>query len=301
MLSIIVCTRNKTLPKAFIDNIKNTVGINFELIPIDNSGNEHSIFSAYNAGFAKSNFPYVCFVHDDVIFHSQNWGEKVITHLQSPETGIIGLAGGDLVTRIPASWSTTGMISENIIKSDKTGRKKTVIAQNPKNFNGVKRPVILLDGVFMCMRRKLFESIKFDEKFTGFHGYDFDISIQSTIAGYINYVIYDISLEHFSRGKTDAIYYRNLIEVFKKWEKDLPLIGKNVTQEESLKVTDTDIEKDKLYQLTKKMIRKGFSTSEIIKQTTYYANLIGCREACDNLIIRIFLIRLLSCPKYIFK
>jgi glycosyltransferase involved in cell wall biosynthesis len=299
MLSIIVCTRNKMLSNAFIDNIKDTVGIDFELISIDNSGNDYSIFSAYNAGFAKSKFPYVCFVHDDVLLHTQNWGEKVIAHLQSPGIGRIGLAGGDLVTRVPASWSTLISRSENIIKSDKTGRKKTVISHIPPDFNGIKRSVILLDGVFICMNRTLFNSIKFDEQFSGFHGYDFDISIQSTIAGFTNYVIFDINLEHFSVGKTDDIYYRNLIGVFKKWGEYLPLIGKNITQEETHKVGD--FEKERLYQLTKKMIRKGFSTSEIIEQTKYYSNLTGFRKASKNMILRIYFIRLFSCPKYLFK
>ena len=299
MLSIIVCTRNRTLSKAFIDNIRGTVGIDFELISIDNSRNVYSIYSAYNAGFAKSKFPYLCFVHDDVLFHTQNWGEKVIAHLQSPGIGIIGLAGGDLVTRVPASWSTLISRSENIIKSDKTGRKKTLFAHTPPDFNGMKRSVILLDGVFMCMNRTLFDTIKFDEQFSGFHGYDFDISIQSTIAGYNNYVIYDVDMEHFSVGKTDDIYYRNLIGVFKKWEEYLPLIGKNITQEETQKVGD--IEKEKLNQLTKKMIRKGFSTSEIIDQSIYYSDLTGFTKASKNLILRIYLIRLFSCPKYLFK
>lgn len=299
MISIIVCSRNKILPKLFIDNIKETVGIDYEIICIDNSENRYSIFSAYNAGVVKSKCPYLCFVHEDVFFHSKNWGVSVIDHLQQPKTGIIGLAGGDLVTRIPASWSTLISMSENIIKSDKTGKKQTVIAQNPKSYNKSRRSAILLDGVFMCMRRKLFDQIQFDEQFSGFHGYDFDISIQSTLAGFNNYVIYDVDLEHFSRGKTDGTYFRNLIQVFKKWEKYLPLIGKNISPEESLKISE--IEKRKLLQLTKKMVRKGFSTKEILDQTTYYANLIGFMKACQHLKIRIFFIRLFNCPKYLFK
>jgi len=299
MISIIVCSRNKTLPKHFIDNIKETVGIDYEIICIDNSESRYSIFSAYNNGITKSKYPYLCFVHEDVLFHSKNWGVKVIDHLQQPKTGIIGLAGGDLVTRIPASWSTLISMSENIIKSDKTGKKPTVIARNPTDYNKSRRSAILLDGVFMCMRRKLFDQIQFDEKFSGFHGYDFDISIQSTLAGFNNYVIYDVDLEHFSRGKTDGTYFRNLIAVFKKWEKYLPLTGKNISPEDSHKIAE--IEKRKLLQLTKKMVRKGFSMKEIIEKTTYYADLISYLKAARNLKIRIFFIRLFNCPKYLFK
>ncbi|MDD4969496.1 MAG: glycosyltransferase [Paludibacter sp.] len=298
MLSIIVCSRNKMLSTAFIDNIKNTVGVDYEIISIDNSANQYSIFSAYNTGFAKSKFPYVCFVHEDVLFHTQNWGEIVIQHLQSPGTGILGLAGGDLATRVPASWSTL-MSCVNIIQSDRNRRKESKQIIHPENFKDSKRSVILLDGVLMCMTSELMKKIHFDEQFNGFHGYDFDISIQSTLAGYTNYVLYDIKLEHFSRGKTDDVYYRNLISVFKKWENSLPLIGKNVTEDQRSHIPD--IEKKRLLKLVSKMARKGFSTKEIIAESTYFANIINDTEIIHKIKSRIFFIRLFNCPIYIFK
>jgi len=298
MLSIIVCSRNKTLSAAFVDNVKSTVGVDYEIISIDNSNNDYSIFSAYNAGYALSKFPYICFLHEDVSFHTHNWGEKVIAHLQTPNIGIIGLAGGDLATRIPASWST--MVSYvNIIQSDRSGKKPTRLIKHSVNFENSRRSVIFVDGVFLCLKRELMVKIHFDEQFNGFHGYDYDISIQSIMLGYSNYVISDVGLEHFSRGKTDAVYYRNLISIFKKWDKYPSLFRENVSQEESQK--RDEIERKRLYQLTKKMVRKGFTTREIIDQTTYYANLIGFAKARKNLIIRIFLIRLFNCPKYILK
>jgi len=62
----------------------------------------------------------------------------------------------------------------------------------------------------MCMRRELMQNIRFDETFNGFHAYDYDISIQSIVAGYTNYTIYDIKIEHFSKGKTDIVYFINI-------------------------------------------------------------------------------------------
>lgn len=299
MLSIIICSRNKTLSKELVNNITNTVGLDYEIIPIDNSENKYSIFEAYNEGFSKSNYPYICFVHEDVLFHTQNWGKKVIVHLQDPKTGIIGLAGGDLVTRIPASWSNLISVSKNIIQSDRSGNRKTEIFQDPENYNNTKRSAILLDGVFLCMKRELMTEIQFDETLRGFHGYDYDITMQSTIAGYINYVIYDVELEHFSRGKTDTNYYRNLIVIFKKWEKHLPLIGRNITDLQRLEIPE--IEKENLLRLIKKMVRKGFETKEIISEANFYAEIINAKKIILFLQFRIFLIRLFNRPKYLFK
>ena len=298
MLSIIVCSRNKNLPKDFVDNILNTVGVVYEIISIDNSENQYSIFSAYNIGFAKSKYPYICFVHEDVFFHTTNWGEKVIAHLQNLNTGIIGLAGAGIVTRVPASWSSLLSLSENIIQSDRSGKKETEIFRLPLNYTKSIRSVILLDGVFMCMRRELMEKIRFDETLNGFHGYDFDISIQSTVKGYVNNVIYDIVLEHFSRGKTDKLYYKNLITVFKKWESYLPVSLNNSSEKMLSEITKN--EDYNLQRLIKKMVRKGFKSCEIIEEVTYFAAITDYRKSVRNLEVRIFLIRLFNCPKYLF-
>ena len=301
MLSIIICCRNRSISCNLADNIKTTVGVIYEIVTIDNSKDTYSICSAYNTGFAKSKYPYLCFVHEDVLFHTQNWGQKLIAHLKSDEVGIIGLAGGDIVTRIPSSWPKL-MPSINIIQSDKSGKKRTQKMKYPEDFNQLRRSVILLDGVILCMKRRVMERTMFNEALKGFHGYDLDISIHSTIAGYTNYVIYDIDLEHFSRGKTNAIYYNNLISIFKRWELHLPLIGKNVSEDYLKKITL--IEENGLLKLIEKMIRKGFSTKRIIQETSYFTNIIKSEKAmCRLKYIRlyIFFIRLFYKPHYLIK
>ena len=301
MLSIIICCRNKSISRELADNIKNTIGVNYEIISIDNSKNTYSICSAYNAGFAKSKYPYLCFVHEDVLFHTQNWGQKLITHLKLDDAGIIGLAGGDLVTRIPNSWAKL-MPSINIIQSDKNGKGTTQKMKYPEDFDQLRHSAILLDGVILCMRRKVMEETTFNESLEGFHGYDLDISIHSTVIGYTNYVIYDIELEHFSRGKTNAIYYNNLISIFKRWELYLPIIGKSISEDDLKQIAV--IEEDGLYKLTEKMIRKGFSAKRIIQETSYFSNKINSEKTINKLkYIRlyIFLVRLFNKPHYLLK
>ena len=232
MLSIIVCSRNKSLSEIFVNNIVSTVGVEYEIIHIDNSESTYSIFSAYNLGIKKSKYPYLCFIHEDVLFHTKNWGDKIIAHLKDPKTGIIGVAGGDFVPRVPASWGTLISPGNNVIQSDSSGKKTTHQFSIPKDYSFTTRSSLIIDGLFLSMRSEMTDKIRFDENLKGFHGYDYDISLQSIIAGYKNYVIYDVKVEHFSRGGTNILYFRNLILVYKKWEKYLPLIGENVTDEE---------------------------------------------------------------------
>lgn len=146
------------------------------------------------------------------------------------------------------------------------------------------------------------EKLKFDEQIGGFHGYDFDITLQSTIAGYTNYVIYDIELEHFSRGQFDGKYIRNLITVFKKWENYFPLFGPSIAIDKRSLINK--MEEKRLLKLTKKLIKFGFSTKEIISETTYYANIIQSPKVTQRLKtirVQIFLKRLFGYPQYLLK
>lgn len=74
MLSIIICSRTKDLSHELRDNINQTIGVDYELIVIDNSLCNKSIFQAYNEGIEKSQGEILVFMHDDVKLCSSNWG-----------------------------------------------------------------------------------------------------------------------------------------------------------------------------------------------------------------------------------
>ena len=274
MISIIICSTKPNISLKLIENIKKTVGVEYEIVTIDNSHNKYSIFSAYNRGIERSLHPYVCFVHEDVLFNTTGWGVKIINHLSDNKVGIVGIAGGKTTTKTPASWSTGGRII-NILQYQ-LKKNKSLLVKEPHNFTGVRLSTVILDGVFLSMRKDLFEKIRFDEDITGFHGYDYDISIQSKVAGYNNYVIYDILLEHFSEGNKTKQYYTNLIEVFKKWEEYLPLFS-DVSN--NTRININKIEAINLAKLIRRSARVGFETKEIIQQAQYYASILNTNEA----------------------
>jgi glycosyltransferase involved in cell wall biosynthesis len=295
MLSIIICSRTNSLPSSFSKNIQSTVGIPYELILIDNSNNQYSIFSAYNEGIKQSKHPYLCFVHDDVRFHTSDWGEKIISHLQKPNVGLIGVAGGDMVGQVPSYWYALNR-SINIIQSDKTRIIPTHHLYEPEDYQECSRSVVLLDGVFLCAKKQIFDRISFDETIGGFHAYDLDISLQSYFAGFKNYVIYDVLLEHLSLGVAGQAYYLNTIKVHKKWEKKLPVFEQSISENE-IKRTRLSLEEKKLERLKKKMIRSHFSISYTAEIANEYAKLIGSKRINRIKIllkIHLFLIKIVS-------
>ena len=101
MISIIICSRTKTIKDSLAFNIKKTIGCEYELVIIDNSENQYSIFEAYNLGINKSKRDYLCFIHDDIFIHTVNWGHIVIEIFKNNiQIGLIGVAGAKVKTKI---------------------------------------------------------------------------------------------------------------------------------------------------------------------------------------------------------
>ena len=299
MLSIIVCSKDKILAPAFATNIASTVGVEYELVAVDNSDSKYSIYEAYNKGLERSKYPYLCFVHEDVFFHSNNWGKKVISHLDTPNVGFCGLAGRDFVSKVPASWNKK-LSGINIIQSDHNKKKSTKRKLLPGAYDQTRKSVITLDGVILFARKDIFSKISFDEQFSGFHGYDFDICIQAAVQGYKNYVIYDILLEHFSRGNMDAEYYRTLMQVFRKWKDQLPLFSEDSDADVQANISFIDLRG--VSRLLRKLVRRGLSTNEILAHTVYFTQTLQLpAESIRIATLRyeLHLMRLLNFPIYL--
>ena len=103
MINIIICSRHKEISSELRTNLQSTIGVDFELIVVDNSQNIYSIFQAYNEGVKRSCYPYLCFMHEDILFHTQDWGEKVMAHFEDTKVGLIGVAGGHCMLNTPSS------------------------------------------------------------------------------------------------------------------------------------------------------------------------------------------------------
>ena len=277
MISIVICSRSNNIPLALQYSISATIGVEYELVVIDNSGNQFSIFQAYNIGVQKANYPYICFLHEDVEFveGSFDWGKNLIEFLSDEKTGVVGIAGSDIVTRIPAPWSFYRPAKKmNIIQGIKNNQGEVFFEQRclPNGNKEKILPVVLLDGVFLAMRKQLFDKIHFDEKISGFHGYDFDITMQSYFHGYQNYVMYNnIRLKHFSLGNIDRKYYENLIKVFSKHEENLSIM---IVENKKKWHNICAIERKQLRRFCLNLLKRKFSTKEVFKIFNYYSECI---------------------------
>lgn len=233
MISLIICSRRANVTQQLKDNINLTIGVVYELIVIDNSQNNYSIFSAYNEGVKRAKYPYLCFMHDDIFYYTDNWGEKVLFHFQKQNTGLIGVIGSHYLPNTIAYW-------HDIIPSYLSG---VVPIQDNKKFEYLDSKksqessveVAIVDGMWFCMPKKAFETIRFDDaEFNGFHMYDMDICMQVMIHWHKQVkVVFDISVGHYTSATTNDVFIENLNVFYKKWQTFLP-IHRNIVLDEKL-------------------------------------------------------------------
>lgn len=238
MLSVIICSYNETLLSSLKHNIADTIGIPYEIISIDNSKGTYGICRAYNEGAAAAKYEYLCFMHEDISFETVNWGEKVLEHLSDPKIGLIGVAGGGTKSLVPSSWPP--FIYEPEIcyiqhyKFEKKAAHKILKTASPESGD-VLKPVVCLDGMWLCTSKAVFTKYRFDEKtFTGFHGYDMDFSLQ-VYEHYRVGVVFDILLHHYSEGSHNRDWLNNCILLSKKWKQFLPLTVNELSQSELIR------------------------------------------------------------------
>lgn len=97
--------QNNYLLSALKDNVDSTIGteVIYEIIAIDNSDNKYSIFEAYNIGIKRSKGDFLCFAHENIKFHTNNWGINLLNHFNHDNSlGMIGVAGGSMLPRVSA-------------------------------------------------------------------------------------------------------------------------------------------------------------------------------------------------------
>lgn len=221
MLSIIICSRSKWISSSLYENIKDTIGCGYELVVVDNSENQYSIFEAYNLGAEKSIGEFLCFVHEDVIFHTKGWGNEIRSiFLSDKQIGLIGVAGAKVKSKMPSAWwdCPGNMRVVHIIQHIKDKEKEKWDSGFDKNKIV---EVAVIDGVFIAMKNN--NALRFNSKMQGFHNYDLNISFECKKQGLKIIVTNRVLLEHFSKGTINADWVNSTYKLHELYKGLLPL------------------------------------------------------------------------------
>jgi len=230
MISVIICSRNQELLEKLKFNIKETIGVEYEIIAYDNSAASEGICKVYNLCSTKAKFEFLCYVHEDVHFITTDWGTELVSNY-AEDTGVIGLAGGTFRSSFPSSWGDAGSEHSRANVYQTEVENHTCI--NPLNERYSQ--VVVLDGVFLFASKKVWHDHPFDEiTFNRFHFYDQDFSINVSNK-YKNYVCHTIGVVHYSYGSQDLEWVECAEKFCRKWEGTLPKsIGKITTVEKKM-------------------------------------------------------------------
>jgi hypothetical protein len=248
MISLIICHRNKTFLDTISKSIENTIGVAYQLIVVDNTKNDYTIFTAYNYGVTQAKFNILCFVHEDIIFHTNNWGQHIVNHFKDESIGLVGVIGATTYPQSPSPWWSSIILNDHLVNNIQHWHGKvsdthyhTILSKtdtltvtkdynNPQNKNVINATVV--DGLFYCIEKKLFDEhkIRYDDlNFKGFHCYDTDISLQVNQFKKV-VVVYDIVVEHLQTGTLNKDWYDACITLNKKWRSTLPLFKKEIDE-----------------------------------------------------------------------
>ncbi len=201
MISVVICSINKILAAQVQQNIAETIGVVWEPIIIDNTIHPKSITAVYNQGAAIAKYEVLCFVHEDVLFTTKNWGEILINaFVNDSELGLIGVAGCKYKSKVPSGWFSgiAAIDCCNITHLNKANNKQ-IMYYNP-DAHKVIQEVVVLDGVFLVCPKKIWQEVKFDSQLlNGFHLYDVDFSFR-VAEKYKVAVVYTIDLVHLTQG-----------------------------------------------------------------------------------------------------
>lgn len=211
MISIIVLSKNDELFCSLKKSIIKTIGVPYEIICVPNSDSSFSIFSGYNFGANKSKFDYLLFIHEDVIFHTENWGILLLKYFEDLDNlGVLGIAGSSYLPISPSDWwlGNPNYLHANFLSNAKDGRVGGGIPT--KWGKQIPVPVFALDGMFLAIKKIVWEEFRFDENLYGFHGYDTSICYQVS-QKYQNYFVPGILMEHFSKGDPNETWLKNTV------------------------------------------------------------------------------------------
>jgi len=257
MISIIISSVNDEQLQQVTKNIGETVGVPYEIIAIKNDAGELGICEVYNKGILQAQYDILCFIHEDIIIESTDWGKTLKnTFDEHADLGLIGIFGSDYKSFTPAGWHGIGInnLYANMIQSYKHSNREPLHFTNPPNSK--LEFVACVDGVWLATKRQVVNEFKFDENtFKGFHCYDFDFCL-AVGQKYKVAVTYEILINHLSEGGFTKEWMADNLKLHKKWNNYLPVNVRNYDQQRC-----RNMEKTIFREFVKLLIELKFNSS----------------------------------------
>jgi GT2 family glycosyltransferase len=162
-------------------------GADYELVRIPDA---LGMCEGYNRGIARAKGDTIILSHDDVQMLSTDLAERVEAHLSRFD--LIGVAGTTRVCN--PFWAAAGPphVYGQIVQARAEKLTAWIWGAPDRAVANIQG----MDGVFLACRRSLFNRVKFDAAYTGWHLYDLDFTFSAYLAGFQLAVVNDLYPVH---------------------------------------------------------------------------------------------------------
>lgn len=201
------------------NNIHNTIGVDHEVICRENH-NEFSLTELYNEYLDNVNDNEILvFCHPDILFKTEKWGKKLLSHFNYSDYGILGVAGSSYLPKSAQWWQDKRTLFGIVNHTD---GKKEWESTFSKRIPGI-QPVVTIDGLFIAVDPKKIIH-KFDTNYGKFHFYDVSFCIPNYLDGVDIGVVTSFRILHKSIGETNDDWETNRVKFSKEYEDELPIV-----------------------------------------------------------------------------
>ena len=165
-----------------------------------------SLAEGYNRAAMQAKGDILVFSHDDIELTSPDFAARLLAHLDRYDG--IGVAGASKVTG--PEWGHAGQrhIHGHVLHAPPADRSGVLLMA--AGFQAlVCGNIRVLDGVFLALRRHVWEAHRFDaDTYDGFHLYDLDFTWRASGGGARLAVPLDLLVLHRSMGRYDSAWRR---------------------------------------------------------------------------------------------
>lgn len=274
--TVIICSVKPEMCRECVENIRHTIGVRVEFLVVDNREAKLPIAQAYNLAASMAASEALLMLHEDVLFENIDWGKPLVGKLNEENTGVVGFIGTTFRTDAYCGWNNDHNVTIGNITFIQNGRRfgfRNEPWEAGQKYSKKFYPALLCDGLGMCVPKRVWEKIPFDEEaLTGFHCYDIDYCL-SVSQFYQNYIYVGADICHFSNGSLNEQWAETTIRLTDgKWSGMLPAASGSPLPDNS-----EEIAARVSYDFVYKLIR-DINISDATAKAAY----TGYKRRCDD-------------------
>lgn len=221
-ITIIFCTRKESSEcKEFTEHINKTCGFEPNIMCVHNpDGLPLSKIYADMMVASEVKDDILVFIHDDIEFLKNGWGNEVMRLFdENEEYGIIGVAGSAQFDENAAWWSYKKIFGQVLHRNEGTSWLSAFSPLLDKDL----QEVAVVDGLFIAVDRTRI-SENFNRELEGFDFYDVDFCLSNLFSNKCKIgVTTNIRLAHNSIGALKDSWFKNREIINKKYKDKYPI------------------------------------------------------------------------------